>query len=131
MWELRCRFNRGGYWRRVRTGKLTTKILDSNHPAPEGSHQPHCTLSQMISYMDSSGQELVRVHMYLLPDGTIGGSGKPDPKLLYEDGVLYAAYTREQAAAAPRPWAQRFLPPAVAKVVLRLWGPLRCFLLGR
>jgi hypothetical protein len=31
------------------------------------------------------------VHFYLRPDGTIGGSGQPDPKWLFEDGVVYVA----------------------------------------
>ena len=35
--------------------------------------------------------EVARVHQYLRTDGTLGGSGRrPDPKRLYEDGVLYA-----------------------------------------
>ena len=29
------------------------------------------------------------VHLYFRPDGSIGGSGKPDPKWLFEDGVIY------------------------------------------
>lgn len=29
------------------------------------------------------------VHIYLRVDGSIGGSGKPDPKWLFEDGVVY------------------------------------------
>ncbi len=42
----------------------------------------------MVSYRDGI-QEIARVHQYLRTDGTIGASGKPDPKRLYADGKLY------------------------------------------
>lgn len=29
------------------------------------------------------------VHQYVRPDGSLGGSGQPDPKLLIEEGVTY------------------------------------------
>lgn len=45
----------------------------------------------MISYLDTNGQEVARVHQYLQPDGTLGASGKPDPKRLLQGGVLYIA----------------------------------------
>jgi hypothetical protein len=43
----------------------------------------------MVSYLDSDGNEVARVHQYLRPDGTIGASGKPDPKRLLDGGILY------------------------------------------
>ena len=43
----------------------------------------------MISYLDKDGSELVRAHRFVLPDGSIGASGKPDPKRLLKDGKLY------------------------------------------
>jgi hypothetical protein len=29
------------------------------------------------------------VHQYLRPDGTLGASGLPDPKLVVHEGVVY------------------------------------------
>lgn len=43
----------------------------------------------MISYRDANGNEIARVHQYLRPDGTLGASGKPDPKPLMVNGVVY------------------------------------------
>jgi hypothetical protein len=40
---------------------------------------------------DAYNNEVARVHQYLRPDGTIGGSGRPDPKkvLYLYQGILY------------------------------------------
>ena len=50
---------------------------------------PPCTLSQMLAYVDASGTRVALVHQYLLADGRLGASGRPDPKELFEQGVLY------------------------------------------
>ena len=47
----------------------------------------------MVSFLDSDNNELARVHQYLRPDGTIGASGKPDPKRLLEGNILYRLTT--------------------------------------
>ena len=47
-----------------------------------------------VAYLNDAGHRIFLVHFYLRPDGTIGGSGKPDPKWLFEDGVVYAAEKR-------------------------------------
>ena len=64
-------------------------LMKENHPSPQPASEPFCTRSQMISYMDAQGTEIARVHQYLRPDGTIGGSGKPDPKRMLHEGVIY------------------------------------------
>lgn len=57
--------------------------------APSAANQPPGTRSQMISYRDASDKEIARVHQYLKPDGTLGASGRPDPKrLLINDDTL-------------------------------------------
>ena len=44
----------------------------------------------MVWYFSPEGQELALIHQYLLPDGTIGGSGRPDPKrMILDDEVIY------------------------------------------
>ncbi|MCY3960092.1 MAG: hypothetical protein OXG34_00275 [bacterium] len=44
----------------------------------------------MVWYLGPDGQELALAHQYLLPDGTIGGSGRPDPKrLILDDEIIY------------------------------------------
>lgn len=88
-WTLRRMFNRGRYWQQVQDGILRERLMRNGHPSPPLAGEPFCTRSQMIAYLDAAGNEVARVHQYLLPDGTIGLSGKPDLKALLVDGVLY------------------------------------------
>ena len=87
--EMQRRFNEGRYWERAKAGEFTVTVVEDRHPALTAANEPHCTHSQMLSYRDTSGSEIARVHQYLRPDGTVGASGRPDPKRLFEDGVLY------------------------------------------
>lgn len=82
-------FNEGGLWEKTKTGELTTVSLEDRHPALTIANEPFCTRSQMVSYRDASDNEVARVHQYLRTDGTIGASGKPDPKRLLVAGTLY------------------------------------------
>lgn len=63
--------------------------MTDKHPAPPTSGQPLCTHSQTLAYIDDSNQEVARVHQYKRPDGSIGASGRPDPKRLLVDNILY------------------------------------------
>ena len=55
-----------------------------------GKTLPLGTKSEVIIYHDPANKELyVKVHQYILPDGTIGASGKPDPKAILLDGKMY------------------------------------------
>ena len=58
-------------------------------PTVTAADEPTCTRSQMISYRSQDSNEIARVHQYLRPDGSIGARGKPDPKRLFEGGILY------------------------------------------
>jgi hypothetical protein len=87
--EMQKMFNEGGYWEKTKSGEFTTVTIDDRHPALTAANEPVCTLSQMVSYRDASGNEVARVHQYLRQDGTIGASGKPDPKRLSFGGELY------------------------------------------
>jgi hypothetical protein len=90
--ELRDRFNRGNYVERVAAGELTARVLKDGHPSPPRAGLPICTRSQSIAYFDAKGDEVAMIHQYLKPDGTLGASGRPDPKRLLENGVLYVAW---------------------------------------
>ena len=74
------------------TGNLrefTVVVMENRHPSLTAANEPFCTQSQMVSYRDTENREIARVHQYLRADGSIGASGRPDPKRLLEDGVLY------------------------------------------
>ena len=80
---------------RVKQGELTPRVEWSNHPSPPKADEPHCTESQIVDYFDNSGLEVARVHQFLRPDGTLGASGKPDPKRIVVDGVTYRLSKRK------------------------------------
>jgi hypothetical protein len=82
-------FNERDLYRLSTRGELRSIVMQEKHPSPQPAREPFCTRSQMAAYVDSEGIEVARVHQYLRPDGTIGGSGKPDPKRLLHDGVIY------------------------------------------
>jgi hypothetical protein len=76
-----------GYERAIveKKARPGTPFRDSAGP----SHQPVGTRSQSIPYL-LNGAKIAICHQYLLPDGTLGASGLPDPKLIeYEGCVLF------------------------------------------
>ena len=85
---MRQLFNDGRYFERLQAGELRA-VITEDRPAPSGANQPPGTRSQMISYRDVSDKEIARVHQYLKPDGTLGASGKPDPKRLLINNTLF------------------------------------------
>lgn len=89
--ELRQRFNEGDYWGRAERGEFRQSVVRNGHPSSAQSGEPYCTRSQIIEYWEWIGQMIAKVHRYLRPDGTIGGSGLPDPKVLVEGGIRYQA----------------------------------------
>jgi hypothetical protein len=91
--DLQRRFNEGKYWERLRKGEYTAVLLEDRHPSLIAANEPFCTRSQMVSYIDRNNNEIARVHQYLRPDGSIGASGKPDPKRLLEGNMLYRLKT--------------------------------------
>lgn len=87
--ELRQMFNMGCFWERARSGELRAVLMSEKHPAPPKSSQPLCTLSQTLAYFDDQDQEVARVHQYKRPNGTLGASGRPDPKRLLIGDIIY------------------------------------------
>jgi hypothetical protein len=84
-------FNEGRYWERTQSGgDLTARVRRATHPTRPEAKQPYCTSTQMVSYFDVDNVEVARVHQYLVADGSIGGKGRPDPKRMFVNGVIYA-----------------------------------------
>lgn len=128
IWELRCKFNKSLYRWQAWAGILTAKVERSGHPEPPLADEPVCTLSQEVSYRNAEGEEVARVHRFLRQDGTIGASGKPDPHTVLYKGVLYRRLKKKDRLP-PR----TFRSPATKRAYLlsmRIWGPIRCLLLG-
>lgn len=70
-------------------GDLVTQVTWENHPSRPKANEPHCTKSQIVAYFDKGGMEIARVHRYLRTDGSLGASGKPDPKRIVIGGVTF------------------------------------------
>jgi hypothetical protein len=86
--DLCKRFNEGGYWEKVTSGDLTPVVLESNISTLLATETVEIT-SEMISYRDPDNNEICRVHQFRRPDGSLAASGRPDPKRLVENGIMY------------------------------------------
>ncbi|MGO9974198.1 MAG: hypothetical protein ACLP01_15635 [Solirubrobacteraceae bacterium] len=76
---------------KIREKRYVEVVRSEGIPSPR-SGQPIGTKSQMVEYWEPAGTHLVKialVHRYLRADGTLGGSGLPDPKFVVHDGVRY------------------------------------------
>jgi len=87
--EIRRVFNDGDFWARAQRGEFTQLLMAESHPSPPRASLPPCTRSQILAYFDLSGVKVALVHQYLRPDGSLGASGRPDPKKLLLNGILY------------------------------------------
>lgn len=88
--ELRQIFNEQARCvERAEAGELTMEILADNHPSKPKAREPFCTRSQLVVYKDRQKRVMARAHRYMRQDGTIGASGKPDPKQVLYNLTLY------------------------------------------
>ena len=87
---IRRAFNEGQLWERAQKGQLVPLVRRDSHPDTPPQQEPRCTRSQIIVYHTVDGEPVALVHQYLRPDGTLGGSGKPDPKrLVVGDRIIF------------------------------------------
>jgi hypothetical protein len=91
--EIRKAFNDGQFWERAQSGNLIAHTLKSNHLKQPRDKGPFCTRSEIVIYYTSDRTPVAWVHQYLRPNGTLGGSGRPDPKRLVIEGRIIAVRT--------------------------------------
>jgi hypothetical protein len=87
--EIRTIFRDGRFEDLVAYGVLSEKLIWEG-PASIQANQSPGTKSQIVAYVDEHGKQAALVHQYVKPDGTLGASGKPDPKKVLVNGTLYA-----------------------------------------
>jgi hypothetical protein len=87
--ELRRIFNDDALWERAQSGEFEQRVLRARHPAPRQSGEPYCTESQIVGYFLPNGTRIAMVHQYLRPNGSVGASGRPDPKAILKGGTIY------------------------------------------
>lgn len=90
-WRIRQIFNDNKYFEMVKSGVWTANLAESTPIARPFKDHPVGTLSQIVHYLDELGRVVAIVHQFRKPNGKIGGSGKPDPKMLEFDGDTYHA----------------------------------------
>ena len=91
--RLRQLFNESQYPELIRQNLLEEEVERSrslNQLQLQKKSLPPGTRSEIVIYSDPVNQDLyVKVHQYVLPDGTLVGSGKRDPKVIWLDGIKY------------------------------------------
>ncbi len=86
--KMRWLFRKHDIWHKVKSNELTAVLVSNRDCLPEANQLPGAK-SQILEYRDSNNHTVAKVHQYTNPDGSIGAFGKPDPKSLMIDGVLY------------------------------------------
>jgi hypothetical protein len=85
-WELQYKFNNneGGYKNRM--DELEISCSYDSQQIPRG--QDPGTTSKIFKFRDN-GVTVMILHFFLRTDGSLGASGKFDPKKLMVEGILY------------------------------------------
>ncbi len=91
---MRDRFNSENVWQRAIGGEfalayISDKPIDRTNPRSVFEDDPLCARSQVIRYLDSAGSTVAVVHQYIRADGGQCANGRPDPKALLIDSILY------------------------------------------
>ncbi len=85
--DLQNKFNSGeGGWR-DRMDELEI-LCTHDQPANPASNQDPGTRSKLFKFRES-GVTVMALHFFLKVDGSLGASGKFDPKSLMVNGILY------------------------------------------
>lgn len=97
--ELRRIYNEEtGYQALIAAGELVESV-ETDKPPARANNQPPGTRSQILAYTDSNGDTVLRLHRYLRPNGSLGASGRPDPKYILYNGVIYKEAAHQMTPA--------------------------------
>lgn len=86
--SIRRLFHERRYLERWFAGELLCCLRKERPAAPE-ANQPPGTRSMLIGFVDRRGVRVCLVHMFFTPAGTIGGSGRPDPKEIVDETHIF------------------------------------------
>lgn len=86
---VRNHFNTGDLHGQVQRGKLLEGLWQDRH-LRRPKKEPYCTRSQMLIYWTQEREPIALVHQYLRPNGSLGASGRPDPKRVVVGQTVYA-----------------------------------------
>jgi hypothetical protein len=86
--EIRKLFNEGRYYERMQAGEFRAQII-RQVLVRRGDRRIRNAFSQTVQYWDRFGNLVAVVHQYRKRDGSLGASGRPDPKFLRHEDVIY------------------------------------------
>jgi hypothetical protein len=87
---IRQYFNKSQILDKVDSGDYSKYYKRNSHLRNPPVGEPYCTHSQILYIYNEINQLKAIIHQYERPDGTLGGSGLPDPKrLILSDRILY------------------------------------------
>src|SRR5262249_13698682 len=95
--DIRDAFNGQDFTEKIRKGQVSVREL-SSHPAPR--HLPFWRdgmKSRLCEYIGPNGAKIAQVHEYKNTDGSLGASGKPDPKRLVVGDELWIVDPKDQS----------------------------------
>lgn len=92
---IRQIFNESQFVEKVQAGIFHARLKRNSHLSSPPPTEPYCTNSQIVMYYDENDAVVAIVHQYLRPNGTLGGSGKPDPKRLFIGGRIISVRSEE------------------------------------
>lgn len=81
-------FNENRYYERMKDGEFRSEIVKQSRRRG-GDRNVRNTMSQTVEYRDGFGRRVALVHQYRMRDGSLGGSGKPDPKIVVHNDTAY------------------------------------------
>ena len=81
--KLQTEFNNLRIQELADSGELKVVLKRNGHPKNPPEGEPVCTHSQILYYYTLNGDPIAVVHRFLRPDGSIGASGKHDPKRIW------------------------------------------------
>ena len=138
LWTIRCLFNRGRYQERAAAGEYSEVLGKAVNAAPKYNLGPGGK-TRAVYYRDPRTNVTVFwIHRLEYADGTLGASGKPDPKMLYvsEHGVEWHPHGGNRWWERLRRDLTDFRPDSKSKFLLNLkklygdWRTFKCLLLG-
>ncbi len=89
---LRDQFNNSQIPALIERGCLVAEYKrDAHLEHPERVGEQWCTRGQMVRYLDAQGIWVVEVFQYLRSDGSLGASGRADPKRMRVDNEIWIA----------------------------------------
>src|SRR5207249_4437494 len=64
--QIRQMFKEGHYFERAESGEFRKSVAWERHVVSQSAPVPVCSLTQTLIYLDANGDEVAKVHQYLL-----------------------------------------------------------------